>query len=469
MLGKLLITIAGARREILDACPTERVKFVSLGWAILITSGIATVSMWFALDNALGLNPVVALPLALLWGLVIMGIDRWLITSIPPRGSRRWVVALPRLLLALLLGSIISTPIVLRIFQTEIDNQIAQIDTQRANSYLANQQHSQITAKLNYWQGQVTNLENVIRSRGQTPLNFSADSQIQSLNAQLGSWLNLEQKYYNQWQCQLYGIAPNGLRCKPGNGPLSQNSHQSYLQARQQVTTINGEIAARKTALSSNSATAAATRLQEAQNALPHAQQELQYYQSQQDNLRNQYETTLPHNGLLIRLQALGQLSAGNFTVAMARFLIFLLFLVIECLPVTVKLMQRPGNYELALERAAEAELKRAYRDIRASEGLPGRARPAEPVPQEDKIDQEARQIWRPTITMPRHDGPIPDPGGSVPSPRTTMPPDPLREFRDLTVRRTQPEMDPRRVVTRPDGSARTNGAIEIPLDDNES
>ena len=260
MVGKLLIAISGARREILDVCPTERIKFQSLGWAILITSGIATISMWFALDNALGLNPAVALPLALLWGLVIMGIDRWLITSIPPRGSRRWVVALPRLLLALLLGSIISTPIVLRIFQTEITNEIAQIDTQRANSYLASQQRSQVTTNLSHWQGQVTNLQSVIKTRGQTPLNFTADPQLQSLNKQLSTWLNSEQKYYNQWQCQLYGIAPNGLRCKPGNGPLSQNSKQSYLQAKQQVTTINGEISARKTALSASSSTAAATR-----------------------------------------------------------------------------------------------------------------------------------------------------------------------------------------------------------------
>ncbi len=138
----------------------------------------------------------------------------------------------------------------LRIFQTEITNEIAQIDTQRANSYLASQQRSQVTTNLSHWQGQVTNLQSVIKTRGQTPLNFTADPQLQSLNKQLSTWLNSEQKYYNQWQCQLYGIAPNGLRCKPGNGPLSQNSKQSYLQAKQQVTTINGEISARKTALS---------------------------------------------------------------------------------------------------------------------------------------------------------------------------------------------------------------------------
>ena len=358
---------------------------------MLITSGIATVSMWFALANALGLHPALALPLALLWGLVIMGIDRWMITSIPPHGSRRWVVALPRVLLAILLGTIISTPIVLRIFQPEINNEIAQLNTQRTNSYLASQQHSQITSKVNYWQTQVTNEQNVINSRGQAPLSFSADPQISSLTKQLDNWVGLEQKYYNQWQCQLYGIAPNGLRCKPGNGPLAQNSHQSYEQARQQIATIDSEITARKNALSSNSTAAAATRLQEAQKALPTAQEELQNYQTQQDNLRNQYESTLPRNGLLIRLQALDALSG----VQIPRFLIFLLFLVIECLPVTVKLMQRPGNYEKALEKASEHELKSAFQSIRDSEGLPGgNAR-------RENLDDDARDLWQPTATAP--------------------------------------------------------------------
>ena len=221
-MRKLLFAIAGAHVEILRVVPTERIKFQSLGWAILITSGIATVSMWFALNSVLGLNSVLALFLAVLWGLVIMGIDRWLITSMPLRGSRRWAAALPRLLLALLLGSIISTPIVLKIFQTEINSQIAQIDTQRMNAYLASQQHSQTTAKVNYWQVRVDNLQNVIDSRGQTPINFSTDPEIQSLTKQLATWVGLEQRYYNQWQCQLYGIAPNGLRCQPGNGSLAQ-------------------------------------------------------------------------------------------------------------------------------------------------------------------------------------------------------------------------------------------------------
>ena len=453
MLGKLLTTIAGAREEILRECPTERIKFQSIGWAILITSGIAALSMWFALDSALGLNPVLALPLALLWGLAIMGIDRWLITSIPAHGSRRWAVAFPRLLLAILLGSIISTPIVLRIFQTEINNEIAQIDTQRANGYLTGQQGSQLTAKVNYWQGQVGNLQAVVNSHGQTPLNFSADPQIQSLNKQLTSWVTLEQKYYNQWQCQLYGIAPDGLRCKKGNGPLAKNSQQSYLQAQRQVSTINSEIADRKNALSSNSTSSAATRYQEAQDALPKAQAELQGYRTQQDNLRHQYDSTLPRNGLLIRLQALSQLTSGNATLELTRVLVFLLFLVIECLPVTVKLMQRPGNYEQALDKAAYYELKRAVVRIQASDGLPDPAAPGYAAgPDRAAANGDAHDLWQPTA-------PLPGPGVSAP---------PGTDF-GSGMRRSQPDLDLRTLgVASPDDSVRARGGTPLHVDDDE-
>ena len=66
------------------------------------------------------IDPFAAFVVAISWGLVIMGIDRWLIISMPTEGKRRFAVAAPRLLLGVLLGSLISTPIVLRIFESEI-------------------------------------------------------------------------------------------------------------------------------------------------------------------------------------------------------------------------------------------------------------------------------------------------------------------------------------------------------------
>jgi Domain of unknown function (DUF4407) len=349
---------------------------------------------------------------------------------------------------------------VLRIFQTEINNQIAEIDTQRANTYLATQQRSQIAGRVSYWQSQVANLESVINSRGQTPLNFSADPQIQSLTRQLGSSLALEHTYYDQWQCQLYGIAPDGLRCKPGNGPLADNSQQSYAQTKQQVATVNSEITARKNALSSNSSTSAATRFQEAGNALPLARAELQNYRTQQDNLQTQYEATLPRNGLLIRLQALGQLSSGDATVEIARFLIFLLFLVIECLPVTVKLMQRPGNYELALEKASEYELRNVFRRIRASGGLPDATPPAPAGTPGSALDDEAYDLWQHDATMQ---------AGTAYGRGGTMPVGTLAEFPGPATPRTRPEIDLRALgAIGPDDSPGPSGGTQLRFDDGE-
>ena len=425
MLGKLLSTIAGAREEILREFPAERVRFQRLGWVVLISSGIAAVSMWIALADILGLNPVLALPIALLWGLVIIGIDRWLITPTRPRGPRRWAVAVPRLLLTVLLASIISIPIVLRIFQPEVNNQIARIDARRANSYLAGQQYPQITAKVNQLQAQVANQESVTNERVQVLLNDSADPQIQSLTEQLKTWLGREQKYYNLWQCQLYGTAPNGLRCQPGNGPLAQSSRQAYEQAKQQVATINSEITERKNALSSDSVTyTSATRLQASASTLASARAELQHYQMQQANLRDQYASTLPRTGLPIRLQALGELTSGKGTLQLACFLLFLLFFWIECLPVTVKLLQGPGNYELALAAASGYEPKPVFRRIRPRDGLQDRTAPAHAGVPELAVGKEAgRELSQPTATESGQAGTaLPDAPGDPPAPPERAP-----------------------------------------------
>ncbi len=56
-LYQFLITLSGARPDILALCPGERIRFQSIGWAILITSVMAVVSMWFALTTALGVHP----------------------------------------------------------------------------------------------------------------------------------------------------------------------------------------------------------------------------------------------------------------------------------------------------------------------------------------------------------------------------------------------------------------------------
>ena len=364
-MKRLLIALSGAREEILERCPTERLKFQSLGWAILITSGIATLSMWFALTSVLGLNPILAFPIAISWGLVIMGIDRWLVTSMQGDGSRKWAIALPRLVLALLLGSLISTPLVLRIFQSEINTQVALIKQERASDFLTQQQNSAVNQQVKNWTSQVAGLETIINSRGAATAGSSSDPQVQALTTQRTTELGLEQRYYQEWQCQLYGGA--GCTVK-GNGPLAQASKQNYQQAVAQVSSLTRQIQQREQQLAQNSAASDQSRYEQAVSALPAAQAQLSNARAQENLLRNTFEArNNATNGLLIRLEALNQLSGTNFTLNGARLLLFLLFLVIECLPVTVKLLQKPGNYEKILEQMARRELRDAQNAIRVS------------------------------------------------------------------------------------------------------
>lgn len=368
--GQFLITLSGARPDILALCPGERIKFQSLGWAILITAGMAVVSMWFALTSAMGVAAYMALPLALLWGLVIMGIDRWLVTSLPlDRTSRRWLLAAPRLVLAVLIGSLISTPIVLRVFESEINNQISVIKENNEATFLSSQQHSSVQARITKWQNTVTNLQQVIGSNGAQPINPASDPVVQGLTTQLNNERTVAAQDYHAWQCQLYG----GCGSPQGSGPLAAASKQRYLADENQISTFTNEISARDQTLQDNSAAAQQTRLQQAKNALPNAQAQLAAAQGEENSLLNNFQgTNSATNGLLIRLEALDQLTTKGGSLSLVRWLLFLLFLVIEILPVSVKLMQRPGLYEQIAETADRQQLRKAKRILRAGAPLPG-------------------------------------------------------------------------------------------------
>jgi hypothetical protein len=261
-----------------------------------------------------------------------------------------------------LLGTLISTPMVLQIFQSEINTEIPVIRQQQESVFISTQEHSAVAQQVNYWTAMVAALEHVIESRGVVTINPSSDPLVKSLTKERNTEQSLQHQYYQQWQCQLDG----GSGCVQGNGALAQASHASYETASQQVADLTSEIQARQDQLSASDAASQRIRYKDALGELPSAKRQLTIATNRRDALLDSFTATnAVENGLLIRLQALNQLSRGNFTVSAARFLLFLLFLVIECLPVTVKLLQRPGTYEAILIAVARRELRDAHRVLR--------------------------------------------------------------------------------------------------------
>jgi hypothetical protein len=366
---KFILVFSGAHEEVLAFAPADRPRFESLGWAILITGCLAVISMWFALTSALGINAFFAIPMALLWGVVITGIVRWLITSMPVDGRRKFAVAVPRLLLALLLGALIATPIVLRVFQSEINAQIAVTQQNDYTSYLLEQENSPLSQQIAAYTNELGQLDATISSQGAQVGNPATDSQLvadkQQLNeleAQLSHWTAVKAAYYSQYTCEVYG----GAQCpKAGAGVDAAASFRSYQQASQQVTShqaqinvVQAEIQQREQLLTSTSASSQQQRYQEALTQRRIVQADYDTAAEQSGRLMANYlaQQQASSRGIVTRLRALSDLSNGNAAVAGARLLLFLLFLFIASLPVVVKLLQKPGMYEAALQRVKVAE-----------------------------------------------------------------------------------------------------------------
>src|SRR6201996_7485941 len=117
---------SGAYQDLLKDCPSEHTKYAGLGGVLLATFALAALSAGYAMYSVFA-DPLWAGLFSLLWGLIIFNFDRFLVSTMRKYGvSRRkqiWI-AVPRLVLALLIGFTIARPLELKIFEKEIDVQV---------------------------------------------------------------------------------------------------------------------------------------------------------------------------------------------------------------------------------------------------------------------------------------------------------------------------------------------------------
>ncbi len=351
--GDLLIWVSGAQPKLLrERCPTDRAKYLGIGGAILLTAGVAATSMTFALTTALKAPLIVGLAFALLWGLAIMSLDRWLVVSLQREQGLGWFaryapMALIRLLLALLIGFIVSTPFVLEIFHPEIDNEIAIIHAQKSDEF---QRHPPLQGAITNDQAEVAQFEKLVKTGGAAPKPFQNPT-VASLVSQRNKAQTQVKYWYGVYNCQLYGKPFENLTCEAGNGPAAQKALNRYRGYQTQVGTLTTKINNLVDGIESQYKNGSKQTIAKAQASLDSWQKKLSKDQQTQRGLIKQFNTTNSANGgLLIRLQALSDLTDRNTTLTWARWLLFALFTTIECLPVLVKTLLnlgKPTAYEL--------------------------------------------------------------------------------------------------------------------------
>jgi Domain of unknown function (DUF4407) len=138
--GTPLAWLGGAREPILRLCPGERSMYAGLGTGVLLTALFGGASAAFALSYVLNVPVSRLWPVAAFWTLTLANIDRLLLLITASKS--RLLAMLPRLAISALLGFLIAEPLTLRIFQPEINAQMAITNQQAQAAQLAKIEHT---------------------------------------------------------------------------------------------------------------------------------------------------------------------------------------------------------------------------------------------------------------------------------------------------------------------------------------
>ena len=217
---------------------------------LITTAGIAAMSMVFALHDAVTVPLLPSIVIGLLWGIVILNIDRFLVLSmgsIRDRWQLVWIT-LPRLALAVILALVISTPLVLRIFASDINAQLFTMQAERSKQQAVLLAGTAQGKEAHQLQEKINSDQAVLA--GQLPVTVTSP-QLQTAQAQV---VQLQPKVMaaqqavigarEAWQCQLYGDGPScaGASNVSGNGPIAQAKEQQYQAALTTFNTLNYEL-----------------------------------------------------------------------------------------------------------------------------------------------------------------------------------------------------------------------------------
>src|SRR5476649_1536689 len=116
---------SGAHVGTLKKYPLEHNKYVGIGATIFFTALFASLSGGYAMYFVFSGNDFAvffAIFFGLIWGTAIFNMDRYIVSSIDKQGTTNQQIlqASPRILLAIMIGIVISRPLELKIFDKEI-------------------------------------------------------------------------------------------------------------------------------------------------------------------------------------------------------------------------------------------------------------------------------------------------------------------------------------------------------------
>lgn len=306
---------AGANRSILNNCPSDSSKYVGIGATIFFTGVFAALAGGYALYTVFD-NYWIAAFFGLIWGLMIFNLDRFIVSSMRKNGEPRqeFLTAIPRIILAVIISIVIAKPLELKIFEKEVENEIAHMIQE------------DLAAK-----------ELTVKSRFDESRNL--------LNAEIIDLKN-EVTEKSAKRDELRKIAQEEADGTGGSkrrnaGPIYQikkTDADRVEKELEQLTTTNNAL------------------IQQKQN-------ELNVLAQNQSNALNEIQES-QLSGLASRMEALSRLTKKSTAIWIAHWFIMFLFLAIETAPVFVKLISQRGPYDFVLKKEEYGVEAAYYEDL---------------------------------------------------------------------------------------------------------
>lgn len=315
---------AGAHQKLLRQFPSEHIKYAGLGGVLLATFVLASLSSGYAIYTVFG-NWLWTLGFAVVWGLIIFNFDRFLVATMRKYGvskRRQLLMAVPRLLLAVLIGITIARPLELKIFDKEIAVKMEE------NLHKKIQKNDSLLLVGNKLQMQ------------------QAESERERLTSRKKA---IEDTLFNLQTAYVQEADGTGGSGRRGVEQLTRLKMDAYNRAK-------NEHALEMAYLDSN------IRVQEGL---------LSSSKSGFEDRRKEYEKTARDNmGFLERNKALSDLSDEESSVWWTSLLVSLLIILIEVGPILSKLIMPVGPYDIALAKEELMQMAHDENEMRRSKQM---------------------------------------------------------------------------------------------------
>jgi hypothetical protein len=311
----LLWWCAGADLETLKACPSDHARFTALGMMMAVVPCLATVSFTFFLQQSFNLGAAALLGGAA-WGAVLFVLDRLLLTF-HRKGQREKLRALPRLTLAVCLAVVIGEPLLLRFFDTEVELQMRR-------------------------DGQTV----VAQARANAEARFKAEwDALLGANAEMQKRLDELKRARDEKEAavvgEIEGRVGSGVK---GDGPAARQKQAAFEEARTEYERARTEL-------------------------LPKVEENAKRLEQMRAEMEAEVKAIADAHGAargpLARHAALFALMRSEPSTALTYVPLFVILLLMEVSPLTIKLTAEPGEYDRRLRLREENGVARAESELR--------------------------------------------------------------------------------------------------------